>query len=172
MKRSSNLRLALMATLPAALAGCDNPAITGEQQAAQDWQAAVDCSTPDLMRTDACRTELENLLAGSPRYGSQAQCEGELGGACTQITEDGGNVWVGPLTGFVTGYLLSEAIDEIGDAYKYKRRAGYRDYRSYPRTGRGYPATTPSAPPPPTRAITQSRSGFGSTASARSSFGG
>lgn len=173
MKRSSALRLSLLAATPLVLAGCDNPAITGKQAAQQDW-AVVDCSTAELMRTEACRTELENLLAGSPRYGSQSQCENELGGTCAQINEDGGNVWVGPMTGFMTGYLLSEVIDEIGDAYKVKRRAGYRDYRGtrYPGNRGTYPSTRPDAAPPPTRAITQSRSGFGSTSSARSSFGG
>ncbi|MFZ5655658.1 MAG: DUF1190 domain-containing protein [Pseudomonadota bacterium] len=181
MKRSSKLHLALMASLPAALSGCDNPAITGEQnpdwQSAQVAQAAVDCSTAELMQTDACRAQLEQLLATSARYGSQQDCE-QANGQCARIEDNGQSAWIGPVTGFVGGYLLAEALDEVGDAFERKRRygggyrGGYRSGGTYPSTtGRGsYPATT--APPPPTRAITQSRSGFGSTASARSSFGG
>lgn len=176
MKRSAHLRLALMASLPAAVAGCDNPAINGQPNQVQDWsQAAVDCSTAELMQTEDCKLQLESVLANSPRYGSQAECEA-TNGECAQIDENGQSAWIGPMGGFVTGYLLAQALDEVGDAFERKRRynAGYRPggYRSPGTTGRsGYP-TTGAAPPPPARAITQSRSGFGSTASARSSFGG
>lgn len=177
MKRSPHLRLVLMTTaLPAALAGCDNPAITSDA-AGQDWQgAAVDCSTAELMQTDACKAELERMIATSPRYGSQQDCEGAVGGACAQTDEGGQSAWIGPTTGFLGGFLLARALDDVGDAFERKRRYGSTGYgggyrSSYPSTGRGsYPAT--GALPPPARAITQSRSGFGSTSSARSSFGG
>lgn len=183
MKRSKHLRLALVATVPMALAGCDNPGITGAQGPDQDWSAAqvtqtgVDCSTAERMQTEDCRLELERVLAASPRYGSQGDCEGAMGAPCGKIDENGSAMWIGPVTGFVGGLLLAEALDEVGDAYARKRRynAGYRagGYRAgYPATtGRpGYP-TTAAPPPAPTRAITESRSGFGSTSSARSSFG-
>lgn len=175
MKRSSSLRLALMATaLPAALGGCDNPAITG-QPAPGDWQAQADCSTAELMRTEACEARLEALLANAPRYGSREDCE-LANGECAQIDENGRSAWIGPTMGFVGGYLLAEALDEVGDAFERKRRyggyrGGYRSGTAYPSTARGMPSTDVAAPPP-SRAITQSRSGFGSMSSARSSFGG
>ncbi|GAB2521874.1 DUF1190 domain-containing protein [Lysobacter humi (ex Lee et al. 2017)] len=184
MKRSKHLRLALVATVPMALAGCDNPGITGAQNADQDWgtaqvtQTGVDCSTAERMQTEDCKLELERVLAASPRYGSQGDCEGALGAPCGQVNENGSALWIGPVTGFVGGMLLAEALDEVGDAYARKRRydAGYRagGYRSgYPATtGRpGYPTTATPPPAPPTRAISESRSGFGSTSSARNSFG-
>lgn len=177
MKRSAHLRLALMAAaIPAAVGGCDNPAITGDAMA-DGWQGtAVDCSTADLMRTDACKAELERMIATSPRYGSQQECEGAVGGECARTDESGQSAWIGPTTGFVSGFLLAQVLDEVGDAFERKRRHGYTGYgggyrSSYPAsTGRGsYPAA--DARQAPTRAITQSRSGFGSKSSARSSFG-
>lgn len=176
MKRSSKLHLALMASLPAVLAGCDNPAVNGDP-GAPDWQgAAVDCSTAELMQTDACKAELERMIATSPRFGSRQDCESSVAGACAQTDEGGQTAWVGPTTGFLTGFLLARALDDVGDAFERKRRYGSTGYgggyrSSYPAiTGRGgYPVSAP--PPPPARAITQSRSGFGSTSSARSSFG-
>lgn len=176
MKRSPHLRLALMASLPVVLTACDGSSVA--DQSAPDWQgAAVDCSTADLMRTDACKAELERMIATSPRFGSEQECEGAVGGACVQSDEGGNTTWIGPTTGFFTGFLLAQALDEVGDAFERKRRYGSTGYgggyrSSYPGiTGRGgYPVS--AAPPPPTRAITRSRSGFGSSASARSSFGG
>ena len=189
MKRSSHLRLALMASaLPAALTACDNPAVTGGQQNPGDWSApaisapaaasSIDCSTAELMRTDACKAELERILDESPRYGSGEECRTASGGECQQVNQNGQSAWVGPMTGFIGGMILANVIDEIGDrhrrGYRYAPyRGGYRG--GYPaNTGRGgYPTTSaPPPPPPPTRAVTQSRSGFGSTSSARRSFGG
>lgn len=177
MKRSSTLRLTLMTAVPLALAGCDNPAITGD--GSQDWAGpAYDCSTAEYMQTEACKAELERMIATAPRFGTQGECEGAVGGQCAQTDEGGQSVWIGPTTGFITGFLLANALDEVGDAFERKRRYGHTGYgggyrSSYPAyTGRGgYPATS-TAPMPPARAITQSRSGFGSTSSARSSFGG
>ena len=179
MKRSAHLRLVLLAAaIPAAVGGCDNPAVSGDA-AATDWQgAAIDCSTADLMQTDACKAELERMIATAPRYGSQEDCEGSVGGACAQTAEGGQTAWIGPTTGFLGGFLLARALDDVGDAFERKRRYGSTGYgggyrSSYPTiTGRGgYPATA-TTPPPPARAVTRSRSGFGSTSSARSSFGG
>lgn len=179
MKRSSHLRLALIATVPVALTGCDNPAINGD--ANQGWEApavaaaasTIDCSTTELMQTTACKAELERVLEESARYGSAEECKTNTGGECQQVTNNGQSAWMGPFTGFVGGMLLGNAIGSIGD---YHRR-GYR-YGGYSGGYNGgyrqrvvYPANTP-APPPPTRAITQSRSGFGSTSAARRSFGG
>lgn len=155
-------------------------------QASAAATPAVDCSSAELMQTKACKAELERLLTESPRFGTRDECLMATGNDCQQVHLDGQSAWIGPLVGFASGMILAEAIDEIGDAFERKRRYGspYRERHrsgSYPSSGSRYPATTsrssyPTAsappPPPPTRAITQSRSGFGSTASARSSFGG
>lgn len=178
MKRSAHLRLALMAVaIPAAVGGCDNAAITGDT--GPDWQgAAIDCSTAELMQTDGCKAELERMIATSPRFGSEQECEGAVSGNCERTDEGGQTTWIGPTTGFFTGFLLARALDDVGDAFERKRRYGSTGYgggyrSSYPDITRkgGYPVNAP-APPPPARAITKSRSGFGSTSSARSSFGG
>lgn len=167
MKRSTHLRLALMASLPAVLTACDNPAITGQPQAL----APADCSTAERLQGEACQAELERLVETSARYGSREDCEQGVGGECEEVDSGGQRAWIGPTTGFLTGYLLRDALDRAGDRYERRRRAGgyaggYRDgYRTPPPV----PATTA---PPPDRAITQSRSGFGSSASARSSFRG
>lgn len=175
MKRSSHLRLALMVSLPVVLTACDGPSVA--DQSTPDWRgAAIDCSTADRMQTDACKAELERMIATSPRFGSQQECEGAVAGSCTKTDEGGHSTWVGPTTGFLGGFLLARALDDVGDAFERKRRYGTTGYgggyrSSYPDiTGRGgYPVS--ATPPPPTRAITKSRSGFGSSSSARSSFG-
>ena len=176
MKRSATLRLTLMTAVPLALAGCDNPAITGDG-ASNDWAGpAYDCSTAEYMQTEACKAELERMIATAPRFGSQGECENAVGGNCAQTDESGQVAWIGPTTGFIGGFLLAQALDEVGDAFERKRRYGSTGYgggyrSGYPSTtGRGTTAAT--APAPPARAITQSRSGFGSTSSARSSCGG
>lgn len=193
MKRSGSLRLTLMASaLPLALTACDNPAITGEQNYQdQSWAMepsavaaapAIDCSTTELMQTDACKAELERIMDESPRYSSREECAGATGNDCQQVRYNGESRWISPLTGFLAGMVLSDLLDDIGDrhrrGYRYSS-SPYRDrYRSNP-TPSSYPSSRPSsypsaAPsaPPPSRAITTSRSGFGSSSAARSSFGG
>ena len=178
MKRSTHLRLVLMASaLPVALTACDNPTITGNQGVQPDWQAAdiasVDCTTTERMQTDACKAQLERLLDTSRRYGSQQDCE-QSNTECAQVKENGGSPWIGPVTGFVGGMLLSQALNDLsGRRYNAGYRGGYRTGNTPATTGRTtYPTAGAPPPPPPTRAITESRSGFGSTSSARRSFGG
>lgn len=177
MKRSPHLRLALMASvLPAALTACDNPAITGTG-GQPDWQSAdlasVDCSTADRMQTDACNAKLEQLLDTSRRFGSQQDCEA-ANTECAQVNENGSSPWIGPVGGFVGGMLLSQALNDMsGRRYNAGYRGGYRTGNSPATTGRtNYPTAGAPPPPPPARAITQSRSGFGSSSAARGSFGG
>lgn len=180
MKRSGSLRLTLLTgTLPLALTACDNPAINGQQDPNGDWQASqvetaapVDCSTVELMQTDACKADLERVLDESPKYGSGDECRAATGADCQQVRYNGQSTWMSPLTGFVGGMILSNLIDEIGDRHRRGYRyAPYGSYRGGYRTAPSYPSAGAPPPPPPTRAITQSRSGFGSTSSARSSFG-
>lgn len=178
MKRSSNLRLALMASaLPMAMTACDNPAITGDGAGQPGWDTpelgTVDCTTAERMQTDACKAQLERLLDTSRRYGSQQDCE--LANAeCAQVNENGNSPWIGPVGGFVSGMLLSQALNDLsGRRYNAGYRGGYRTGNYPATTGRTtYPTAGAPPPAPPARAITQSRSGFGSSSSARRSFGG
>lgn len=177
MKRSRALSLSLMAAVPALLTACDGGGGAADyaRGAGELW-----CADAAAMFEPECKAALAQAVDTAPTYADQQQCQLENGEGCVEVNRNGENRWIGPIAGFVGGMVLAEAIDELGDAYKVRRRHAY----SYPVGGyrrgyntpayRSYPTRPVSAPPPvpPSRAVTMSRSGFGSSSAARSSFGG
>ncbi|QSX78126.1 DUF1190 domain-containing protein [Agrilutibacter solisilvae] len=198
MKRSSNLRLTLMAVaIPAALAGCES-APTGQVLA-----DAHDCDLQTEVAPLECRAEYDRARLEheriAPRFESSSQCNEQFG-QCTEITNELGQPnWIPPMTGFLLGYVASDLVNSRREDCRrnpdqsdcrtggggYYRIGGssplYRDYRSgdylkpngdvaSDRLGKVTGKAGNTAPP--ARAITISRSGFGSSSAARSSFGG
>ena len=199
MKRSSNLRLTLMAAaMPAALAGCEPATPTGQVLASLD-----DCDRQTEVAPAECRAEYEKARLEhervAPRFESYSQCNEQFG-QCAEVTNERGQAsWIPPMTGFLLGYVASDLVNSRradcnrnpdqsacrdGSAGYYRIGGSsplYRDYRSgdylkpngdvaSDRVGKvtgGAGNTTP-----PSRALTISRSGFGSSSAARSSFGG
>lgn len=118
----------------------------------------------------------------APRYGNANDCEYEF----DQCYQTNGGFWVP----FMTGWIVSEAIDEIGDAAERRRRNhpvflysgrssslnnrlmtsdGHVIGRPYQNS---YRVSRSALDPKPATTRTVSRGGFGSTASAKSSWGG
>lgn len=188
MKRSSNLKLTIMAlSLPAALLGCDEGPPTGTV-----LSSVYDCANAEGISLDECKSAHEQALIQhervAPRFENATECNQQFGN-CTGVEEEGRTHWVPPMTGFLIGYAVAGGFnsprrDEQGGSGPHSISGVsplYRDYRSGDylkpsgdvagnRTGnvtgaRGN-ATTPA------RAITVSRSGFGSSSGARHSFGG
>lgn len=182
MKRSATLRLTLMAAVPV-LAGCDSQP-TGALMA-----SVSECTGVHKLSIVECRAAYENALAEhtrlAPRFSDFGQCNEQFG-ACQSISDAGTSWWIPPMAGFLVGYAVTRQDDDGasggsgGYLYRYggsqplyrERRGDYLnprgDYvgdRSGPVTGKR------GAINPPVRAITISRAGFGSTSSARSSFG-
>jgi len=195
MKRSRNLQLTLMAALPAALAGCDSSPPTGVvlSSASDCYQLKDERATTQqcLAAYDEARREHEKL---APRFDTRYQCDEQFG-SCTSVTgSDGRSSWVPPMGGFLLGYAIASLNGNRVDCARFPdlsscRRGGYvtgglplyRDYRGgdyyrpdggvvSDRTGtvRGRSGSVVA----PTRAITVSRAGFGSSAAARSTFSG
>lgn len=181
MKRSRNLRLVLMASaVPVALAGC-------EQEPTGTVLASLEqCRSQNELSLDECEAAYRTALAEherlAPRFDSQAQCNEQFGG-CTPNTYNGQTSFIPPMAGFLIGYALAD-LDVDRKKRRYYGIGGvsplYRDYRSrdFLRPGgqvvsdrygtvRGKYGNTAL----PTRAITVSRAGFGSSASARGGFG-
>jgi len=187
MKRSRNLKLTIMAlSLPAALLGCDEGPPTGTV-----LSSVEDCSHIEGISLEQCIASHEKAksehLRVAPRFDSATECNQQFG-ACEVIEEQRQIQWIPPMTGFLIGYVAGGGFNRRRDeqgGYGPHVVSGasplYRDYQSGEylkpngdsagnRTGnvtgsRGNAAT-------PARAITISRSGFGSSAGARSSFGG
>jgi uncharacterized protein YgiB involved in biofilm formation len=202
MKRSSHLRLTLMAAaMPVALAGCDQGPPTGEVLSSVDDCSRVSDVSPQECKAayDAALAQHQNV---APRFESYTDCNDQFGSCTEVTNDRGQTNWIPPMTGFLLGYAVSSALNSNSgyagrDCARYPDQPGcagnsggyriigssplYRDYRSgdylkpngdfaSSRTGKvtgGYGRTSA-----PARAITVSRAGFGSSSSARSSFGG
>lgn len=177
MKRSTNLKLSLMAaTLSVPLLACDSGEPTGQVLASPDQCAAQKEVSVEECNAAYQKAQLDHQQV-APRFQDQAQCNEQFGN-CTQAHDERGQVsWIPPMAGFLIGYALGNAGGRsvMGAAPLYR---DYRDGGYYKPNGdlagRNTGTVTGKAglPPPPSRAITVSRSGFGSSAAARSSFGG
>jgi uncharacterized protein YgiB involved in biofilm formation len=201
MKRSSNLRLTLMAAaIPAALAGCEPAPPTG-----QVLSTVAECDIVTDVSPAECRAAFDKALAEhekvAPRFQSSTDCNEQFG-ACTPVTNERGETnWMPPMTGFLLGYMASNLINSSSRGYnnncsRYPDQAGCSGYSGGYRVGGASPlyrdrsgdyikpngdfAASRSGKVSgsygdttvPARAITVSRSGFGSSSAARGSFGG
>jgi uncharacterized protein YgiB involved in biofilm formation len=175
-KRSSNLRLTLMAVaMPAGLVACDTEPTGVVLRSIEDCRA----QQVDVAQCEAAYREAQAKHAQvAPRFEDRVQCQADFG-TCEVVQENGRTSYVPPMGGFLLGYALGGGFSNNG----YRGVAGgaplYRDYRggyinaggtavsrqTGPVTGRRGSIATPQ------RAITVSRSGFGSRAAARGAFG-
>ena len=177
-KRSTHLRLTLMAVaMPAGLAGC-----AGEPTGVV-LNSIDDCQGQQV-EVAQCQAAYRDAVAKhqkvAPRFEDRVQCDAEFG-QCEAVRENGQTAYTPPMGGFLMGYLVGNALGGGG----YRGVAGgaplYRDYRSggYLNAGGDAVSRQPGAVTgkrgsiaTPARAVTVSRSGFGSRSAARGSFGG
>lgn len=122
MKRSRNIKLALMATSALALTACEEP----EPQVSADLYRTVEqCVSGGKFTKEYCETSFkeaqEQHAKSAPRYDSKALCEEQFGPAACQPTKssDGSGDFWGP---FLAGYVVSNIVDDIGDAASGSRR--------------------------------------------------
>lgn len=177
MKRSSNLRLVLMAaTVPVALAGCESEP-TGQVLASIDQ-----CRSQTEVSVEQCETAYRTALAEhervAPRFESRVECDQQFE-SCEAVEENGRTYYHPPMGGFLMGYLVGSALSPRGYYPIGGASPLYRDYRGgYYKPGGGYAGDRLGTVRGdrgkvvlPARAVTVSRSGFGSSASARGGFG-
>lgn len=176
MKRSSNLRLTLMAVVvPASLAGCEPPPPTGVV-----LNSIEDCRGQgvDVAQCEAAYSEARAKHAAvAPRFDDRVQCSQEFGN-CEVVQEEGRTAYVPPMGGFLLGYALAGGFSGgnravAGGAPLYRdARGGYLNaYGDTVSRQRGIVTGPRGNIATPARAVTVSRSGFGSRAAARGSFG-
>lgn len=177
MKRSRNLRLTLMAVaVPAGLLGCEPQQPTGVV-----LNSIEDCrgQQVEIAQCEAAYSEARAKHAAvAPRFDDRVQCTQEFGN-CEVVQEEGRTSYVPPMGGFLLGYALGGGFNSGG----FRGVAGgaplYRDYRGgYLNAGGDAVSRQPGTVTgrrgsiaTPARAITVSRSGFGSSSAARGSFG-
>lgn len=145
-----------------------------------------DCVSSTSLNEMECQAAyqqaVEDAQSTAPRYTSERDCVNEFGNC-----ERNGNFFVP----FMTGYIVSEIIDEVGDAYERKHRykhsypaylySGGGRYRNKIMTSDGFVVGSPgqrsykmsreSLKPKPAVTRTISRGGFGAAASAKSNWG-
>ena len=195
MRKSKAGLFALAPLAMAVMAGCSDSAQAEKELAQINLEG---CKDQDNISVAECEAAYRNALRKAsqqemPRFNNMAECQ-QYYGECRR-PDDGSSVIV-PL---MAGYIAAEMIDELGDAYEssYYRKNHYRSYkhRNYPpsntvvinnygsnrsTTSSGSSTVTepkktqikPTVKPKVIKTVTQSRSGFGSTAKAKSSWGG
>lgn len=180
MKRSKYLRLAVLGAAPILMTGCE------EERPALVYESAQACiiaaEIPEqICREDFARAEVAHAQT-APRYSSSADCQADFGsGQCQQNVQSGGYFMP-----FMTGYMIASLLQGGGSnwastagghsAQPLYRTAGSSTWRTADNTQIGNRSgaikVRESQAQPATRAVTMSRSGFGSTASARGGWGG
>lgn len=171
MKRTRITRLLLMGVVPLALTACESDVdatihANAEQCVASGQLTQAQC---DAAFAEA-KTEHERI---APRYTSYADCIADFGPEQCGPARDGSSSFIPFFGGMLLGNLL-------GGGGRYAPQPLYR-----PRSGEfqtaggvgvgsrtGAIRVPETATKPQARAITMSRSGFGSRAAARGSWGG
>ncbi|MBX5083472.1 DUF1190 domain-containing protein [Rhizobium lentis] len=119
------LALGTIAASTLALSGC------GEEAPSDIMFTSVDQCVAAGMDRQVCQAGYQDAmrahLAAAPRFNGMAACEAEYGkGQCTEQPSNtvannsgGGGSFFVP---FLAGYMLSSALNNIGDYYDYRRR--------------------------------------------------
>lgn len=165
MKRSRHARLVLMGLAPLALSACS------PQEEAFVFQSVGECASEGSLTVTECQAAFDQAQAqaadNSPRYTNRADCVADFGEE--QCRGSTSHSYFMPL---MTGFLLGRALGggfAPQPLYRPSGGGGYVTNGGYAvgnRTGR---VAVPPAALKPQVAQTQSRSGFGARAAARSS---
>jgi uncharacterized protein YgiB involved in biofilm formation len=176
MKRSRQLALLAIAQTPWLLVGCDDQ--QPQQLTRQGFYTSVEACEHDGNSAEMCQRASQSAntagTAAAPRYKSKAECIAEYGDLCSEREHESG-IWGPLMTGFMISQMLSpgRAPIYLDSNPIYRTRSGqytemYRD-RGVGGVGAGTMRPVDIAP---NRAVTMSRSGFGSSSAARSGWGG
>jgi uncharacterized protein YgiB involved in biofilm formation len=188
MKRSRALTLVLMAPAPLLLAGCDD---APEETLRKGFYTDVAACVKDGNAADVCQRALDNATkaneANSPKFKTKDECIAQFGDLCRErVVHDGTNessMWTPLMAGFLISQLMSPRYPSgyYDSSPIYRFRSGqytqYGDDR-FSGFGGGVSGSSSTARSyhsvdiTPNRAVTVSRSGFGSVAAARSGWGG
>lgn len=188
MKRSRALTLVLMAPAPLLVAGCDD---APDEQVRKGFYTDVAACIADGNAADVCQRAHDGAATANatnaPKFKTREECIAEFGDLCRERTNESG-FWSPLMTGFLISQLLNSGRPSYLDASPiYRLRSGqyaqYDDrngsygggggsYGSYSSSGGSSARSYTPVDVTPNRAVTVSRSGFGSVAAARSGWGG
>lgn len=152
----------------------DAPAATSEKIDAQTFTSLTDCAASGAYTAEQCDTAYKQAQLASaenaPKFGDQASCEERYGvDQCVPRSGQGGN-WFSP---FVTGFIISNALNNMGGGYRgapmyrdrddqYYSGSGGRIQRDYLTGKARVPADAYEAPARvQSRSAVVSRRGFG-----------
>jgi uncharacterized protein YgiB involved in biofilm formation len=180
MKRSKTAALLLMSTVPLLLTACDR----GENASREGLYTSVEACVAQTNDTDTCRQAFakaqKDAVTTAPRFANREQCEASYGKEqCAQRSDETSHSFFGPL---MTGFFLSQMLRSGSPMNGFNSGPAFRDSNGgwqRPATGGAsggvYRSGAGAAMVPiqatANRAVTTSRSGFGSSGSSRG-FGG
>ena len=162
----------------AALVGC------APKEEVKVVTSVEDCVNNTQLDEQKCEAAYKRALAEAertgPKYGSRGLCEAEF----ENCREGGNGFWMPLMTGFMVGAILNDRDRDYRGYYNpvYRYSRPYSNYYDRLMTADGevigrsgktsYTVDRSSTKPKPTVTRTVSRGGFGSVASAKSSWGG
>lgn len=175
MKRSRQLALIAMTQVPLLLAGCGE-----EEKLRQGFYTSVEACKSDGNSDEVCAKAMQAAAEAhakeSPRFASRDECIRNYGDNCAENPQQHG-VWMPLLTGFMLSQLLhgGRAPAYMGANPVYRTPDGR--YNEWYRNPDGSPAAAGfrqmrAVEVAPNRAVTLSRSGFGSNGSGHFGRGG
>ncbi|KZC19173.1 MULTISPECIES: DUF1190 domain-containing protein [Rhodanobacter] len=176
MKRSKTAALLLMSTAPLLLTACDR------NQSREGLYTSVEACVAQTNDSNTCQQAFakaqQDAVATAPRFANREACEASYGKEkCAERNDGASHSFFGPL---MTGFFLSQMMRNGVAANGFNSAPAFRDSNGgwqRPATGTGgvYRGGAGTATVPvnatPNRAVTVSRSGFGTSGSSRS-FGG
>lgn len=186
MMRKTPRKVPRLGPLAVAIAAITLTACSSKQEAVV-VESVDDCVTKTTMTLEQCDSAYKSALAEAertaPKYRSRSQCEAEFGYSQCQTTRSGGMFMP-----FMAGYLVSQVMSNRGGYYGGTYNPVFHYQRPYSshnnrimtadgtvigRAGQSsYRVGKSSFKPKPKVTRTVSRGGFGSVASAKSSWGG
>ncbi|MEO8670807.1 MAG: DUF1190 domain-containing protein [Tahibacter sp.] len=176
MKRSPAVRLLLMGAAPILLTACES------QDEAVLYKDVTECVAGARLTQDQCQAAFDHAKSEhervAPRYTSQADCETDFGsGRCQGLNQGAGIQFIPLMAAYALGYYAGRPNYYQSQPLYYSRTTfgsgGYLTSGGQPVARTTGNATVPhSAMEAPGRAVTMSRSGFGSSSSARGGWGG
>jgi uncharacterized protein YgiB involved in biofilm formation len=180
MKRSKTAALLLMSAAPLLLTACDS-----ESPAREGLYTSVEACTAQTNDSYTCQQAYakaeQQAVTTAPRFANREECEASYGKEkCAERSDGASHSFFGPL---MTGFFLSQMLSRNGAPMNgFNSGPAFRDSNgSWQRpatggaTGSVYRGGSRTAMVPisatPNRAVTTSRSGFGTSGHSRG-FGG
>lgn len=178
MKRSHTVRLLLMGVAPVVLTACES------EEPVSLYKDVTECVASAKLTQDQCDAAFNHAKSEhervAPRYTSQKDCETDFGAAgCQTVNQGAGIQYIPLMAAYALGYYAGRPNYFQSQPLYYSNNGWNGGGGGYLNSGGQQVARTTgdsrvarSAMEAPTRAVTMSRSGFGSSASARGSWGG